>query len=351
MMYDIQILVPFCRKFGHRIEDFKKYGIFNTKGRRVLVTALTSNYEEIDGLKEGWHEGVEVVVKQNVDPNHTSNIYRFYAELKAEDLNSKWLMRVDDDSCTDVGRLLDNLELFYEWEDRFYLGDLCSFESPLSAGEIHVYHEYKHLLGAFEKIAPFLKNEIECGIISHGGMLHMLNNENCMRLIRQRAELKGGFGDCVTAIGAATSKLYALQCPFISHLPLINEFSAFGGRLNHIHMISRENEGENFHNRCGKIQYEALIRAIEGTKTEMETSLWNKKFIMETERELTMYEFLPNNILKVKFDNNRYIWTEQDGAIHIFCDAINVFRKFHPEGSSLVGLGDGGEKIILKPVA
>lgn len=344
-------MVPFCNKFVHRIGDFKKYGLFNTKGRKVLVTALTSNYEEIDGLTEGWHDGVEVVVKQNANPSHISNIYRFYAELKAQGLNSKWIMRVDDDSCTDVGGLLDNLELFYDWEDKFYIGDLARFENALVVGEMHVFPEYKHLLGDFEKMAPMLKNEVECGIISHGGMVHMLNNEKCMRLIRQRAELRGGFGDCVTALAATISKLHPIQCPFISHLPLVSEFSVFGGHLNHIHMISRETEGENFQHRCGRIQYEALIRAIEGKTTQMEKDFCGKKFIMETDRELTLYEFLDDRIMRIKFDNRKYVWMEHGGEIHIFCDPLEVFRSLRPEGSSLTGVNHEGEKIVLRPVA
>ena len=352
MKYDIEILVPVCRRFRHRIEDFKRYGLINIGGVRVLVTIISSN-EDMDGLEDGWPEGVEARVKKYRLSDHVSNIYKFYAEMKPEDMDFKWLMRVDDDSCTDVAGLYDRLEKLYGWEGKFYLGDLNRFSFALEGDEGRLYRDYKHLLGDFEDTAKWMRNEIECGLISRGGMEHMLASERCMNLIRQRAELRGGYGDCVIAIAAALSKLYPVQCPFISHLPKINEFSAFGGHINHIHMIARQCEGHNFqeNSRCGGAQYDALTRHIDGNTTEMEDLLEGKRFLMETDKHLTVYEFNAGKMAKIKFDDNSYIWTEYEGSIQMFCNSNEIHRTLNmDESGNLFGKGDDGEEIFLRPI-
>lgn len=352
MEYDIEIIVPLCVRLADRLEDFKKYGIFNTSGRKVLVTAILSNDEEIEGLNEGWHDGVDLRIRKNKCPDYVSNLYKFYADLKPEELKSRWIMRIDDDSCNDIGGLIENLDMFYDWEDKCYLGDLDCFSRVLHGNEKEVYPEYKHMLGDLEGLSLLLKNEVECGIISYEGILHMLRNKKCMNLIRQRSELRGGYGDCVIALAAALCKFHPVQCPFISHLPLINEFSIFGGRLNHIHMVSRKKNGENFHDweRCGEVQYHALTKSIEGTMGEEEKKICGKRMIMETENELRLYEFKEDRTLKIKFDERKYIWVEHEGFIKAFHDPREVEISFKNEGSSLMGEQRDGRKIELKPI-
>lgn len=349
MEYDIEIIVPLCVKLADRIEDFKKYGIFNTSGRRVLVTAVLSDDEEIEGLEDGWREGVELRTRRNKCPDHVSNLYRFYADLRPEDLKSRWIMRIDDDSCNDIGGLMENLDMLYDWEDKCYLGDLNDFSCAISSKEGEVYPEYRHMLGKMGGISRLLKNEVECGIISRAGILHMLKNKKCMNLIRQRSELRGGYTDCVVALAAAMCKLHPVQCPFISHLPKINEFSIFGGNLNHIHMVSRQQKGENFQDweRCGDVQYHALMKSIDGEMSDNEKRISGKRMLMETENELRTYEFHEDRTLKIKFDERKYIWVEHEGLIKIFCDPREVEMSFKNKDSGLVGEHRDGRKIEL----
>jgi hypothetical protein len=352
MEYDIEIIVPFCIKLADRIEDFKKYGIFNTSGRKVLVTAVLSNNEEIEGLEGGWHEGVDFRIRKNKCPDHVSNLYKFYADLKPEELKSRWIMRIDDDSCNDISGLIENLDMLYDWEDKCYLGDLDYLSRALYRNEKEAYLEYKHMLGNLERVSYLLKNEIECGIISHKGIMHMLKNTKCMNLIRQRSELRGGYGDCVLALAAALCKFHPVHCPFLSHLPLINEFSLFGGHRNHIHMISRKKKGENFqdHERCGEVQYCAITKSIDGIMSDNEKRISGKRMLMETDNELRVYEFKEDRSLKIKFDERKYIWVEHEGLIKVFRDPREIEISFKNEGSILVGEQRDGKKIELKPI-
>lgn len=353
MKYDIEMVIPVCLKLKKRTEDFKKYGIINTSGKKVLVTLIASNDEEIEGLGEGWPEGVDVRVRKNKCPDHVSNLYRFYVDLTHEDLNSRWIMRLDDDSCNEVGGLIDDLDSMYDWEDKFYLGDLNNFECALHAGESHVFPEYKHLLGDLASLAPSLKNETECGIVSHGAMKHVLSNKKSMALLRQRAELRGGFGDCVFALAAALAKLYPIQCPVISHLPRINDFSLFGGHLKHIHMVSRNREGENFgsNSRCAAAQYDAIVKSIDGGFTEKEKIFLEKRYLMENEREISVWEFKPNRTVKMKFDERNYVWNEFDGKIRVFDDAVDIRMSLAVDDSGcVVGENQDGDKFVFKAI-
>lgn len=349
MNFDMEILVPVCRKLSRRTEDFKKYGLINTKGVRVLVTAISSN-EDIDGLAEGWPEGVSVRVKKYESFDYVSNMYRFYAEMKSEDMDFKWIMRVDDDSCTDLGGLYERLENFYDWKEKFYLGDLSDFSEALNGGEGQVFPDYSHLLGEFKSVAKWMKNEVECGIISRAGMEHILNNDKCMNLIAQRAELRGGYTDCTIAIAAAISKFHPTQCPFVSCFPKVNEFSLFGGHINHIHMVSRTDDGYNFRGgvRCGKVQYDALIKKIEGRMTDLENLISGKKFLMETDSELIVYNFKPDRTVEIKFNETIYIWTEYEGSIFVFSEPNIIYKSFLVSDSGNLTLVEQDGKIPLK---
>jgi hypothetical protein len=241
----------------------------------------------------------------------------------------------------------------YDWGDKFYLGDLNNFELALNAGECHVFPDYKHLLGDLAGIAPFLKNEVECGIVSHGAIKHVLSNQKAMGLLRQRAELRGGFGDTVFALAAALAKLYPINCPFVSHRPLINEFSLFGGRFKHIHMVSRKREGENFdqYSRCGAAQYDAIVKSVDGGFTEKEKIFLEKRYLMENEREISIWEFRPNRTVKMKFDERNYIWNEFDGKIRVFDDAVDIKMSLAIDDSgTVVGENQDGNKFVFKAI-
>lgn len=345
MYHDLEVVVPVCRRFIGRIEDFKKYGLVNVADRNVLVTLITSD-EEIDGLTEGWGVGVKARIQGSNSSDHVTNLYRYYARLRTDNIKARWLMRLDDDSCTDVDGLVGNLDEFYDWQDRFYLGDLNDYTWAIHANESEPFRDYKHLLGNYEKILWALKNETECGVISHGGLVHMLNNERSSALIKKRAELGGGYGDCVTAVAAAMAKMYPIQCPFITHLPLMGEFSLFGGGVrNHIHLVSRDCSGENFDNRAAPECFRVITKAIDNNPTENEKLLFGKRFLLESHDFLQLYEFRSNYSLKVKFEEQMFQWMEDDGVIKVLCGpgVVNRF-EMKPDGSLV-----DGER-ILQPV-
>jgi hypothetical protein len=227
---------------------------------------------------------------------------------------------------------------------------LATFENSAFGGrEFKLKSLYEKTFG---EIFFKLHHEVEMSLISHTGMRHMQSCTASKNFLEERCGLPGGATDVALAYAATLAKMPPINFPFSSYLPLLNQFVTFGGHLSHIHLVSRVREGDNFpeRDRCGKIQYEALTRAIDGEMNEVERRICGK-FIMETDNELRLYEFYPNRTARIKFDCMKYLWLEHEGKIHIFCDSrdIRVALELQEDGS-LKGEIDDGREILLRPL-
>lgn len=324
-MYDMEVLVPMCGRFRQRIEDFKRYGLVNAADRKVLVSLVLSN-EDIEDIGSGWPDGFEVEVLRNESPNHVSNLYRFYTEIDPSSPRARWLVRLDDDSCTDIDGLLSNLDRFYDHGQPFYLGELNDFRAARCGGEHTPFEHYRGLLGPFEPIVDLMKNEIECGIMSSAAVSKMLNNDKSRRLLHKRVHLDGGFGDCVVALASAMAGVWPISCPFVTHLPLIHEFSLFGGVRNHIHQVARVPEGENFWGRCSPESYRVLVKRIENDPSEIERSVFGKRLLVENESCVKIIELKDNYTARIKLEHKSFNWYESKGELLVLDETEVIHR-------------------------
>lgn len=325
-MFDMEVLAPVCGRFRQRIDDFKRYGLVNLGGRSVLLNLVVSN-ERIEGLESGWPEGVEAKVLNNESPNHIANLYRFYTQLDPSVTRARWLVRLDDDSCTDVDGLLSNLDRFYDWEAPFYLGDLNKFHAARCGGEHVPFEHYRSLLGEFEPIVDLMQNEVECGIMSAAAVSKVMGNERSRLLLHKRASLEGGFGDCVVALASAMAGVWPIDCPFLTHQPLIHEFSLFGGPRNHIHQISRVPEGENFWGRASPECFTLLTKRVDDDPSELERSLAGRRFLMEAPDAVRIVEFMDGYVARIKLEHRRFNWYESRGEV-LLIDATEIIHRF-----------------------
>lgn len=343
MDYDLNIVLPVCSKFRERLEDFKRYGIVNTGGRRVLLSLLLSN-ETLAGLQDGWNTGIETEVIHSEVPDHVSNLYRFFATM---DVRARWTMRVDDDSCTDVDGLLNNLDKFYDPDAESYLGtSLKDFGNLIHSREGELYPQYSHLLGDYKIISKRMKVEMECCVVSHAAMKRIRSNKPSMDLLRGRSRFYGGYGDCVLAISSAMAKVFPVDCPFLTHLPLVDEFSVAGGALNHIHLVSRVRSGENFHSwdRASPENYILLTKIVDDNPSPLEKSVGGSRFLFEDQTSLRTYDF-ERHRLKIKFEERDRMWMEHEGKIVVLLGNEVVHRFEVMEDNSL---SDGN--ITLKKI-
>jgi hypothetical protein len=334
-MFDLDVIVPVCGKFLQRIEDFKRYGLVNRRDRSVRVNLIVSG-EKIEGLDSGWDSGFDIRVFENASKEYVANIYGHYLSIDTSSVDFRWLIRLDDDSSTDVDGLVSNLDLFYDHEKAFHLGDINDFRDALSGQEGEIFNEYKSLMGDHEGIAPFLKNEIECGVMSKGAVERILSPGCASRLlVEKRASLAGGYGDCVMALASAMSKVYPIACPFITHRPLIHEFSLLGGVRNHIHQVSRSKERENLWECSSAENFALLTKVVDNDPTDFERSLFGKRLLIESEDFIKIIELMEGYKARVKFEEGRSHWLEHAGEVLIMKFDEVVYRIKIDESGSL----------------
>lgn len=348
MIYDIEIFVPVCQKYKQRIEDLKKYGIVNIKNRKVLVSLLVEKNDEIENLETGWHQGVDVNVVR-LGGNYITNVFNFFLNIDYENPRSRWVMKIDDDSATDIDGLIYNLDLFYDCNKAFYLAaDLKIFDG--GGPEPTVFYEYCEFMFIYKDIHRSLQHEMEACVWTIPAIKTMLSDERSRTLLKKRSEIEGGATDVCFAFASALAKQYPINCPFLTYLPKINEFSLITSNnnsgtsaKNHIHLISRKGEGENFaiHNRPS-YSFLFLTKIIENKKNSIEEKLFNKRYVAETDHEVTIYKFNENFTLNIKNNNQSWLWfaREENGKkeIVLFDNYSNLHFLEINENGTLKGV-------------
>lgn len=329
-MFDLDVIIPVCNKFAHRLEDFKKYGILNPKGRSIRINAIESG-ERVEGVDRGWRGDFEVRVVHNDSPEYVANLYRFYLSLDPANVECRWLIRLDDDSCTDIDGLLTNLDKFYGSDGEFYLGNLHTVQNALNGYEGMLYSDYKSLLGDYEPFGNLLKTEIECGVMSRGAIRRVLSNEASRRLIEKRSSMSGGYGDCVVALACTMAGVWPVDCPFITHRPLLQDFSLLGGVRNHIHMISRADIAENFMHRASPEMFTLLTKVADGSPNELERSMFGKRLLCEGSERIHVVVFEQGYKAEVKLDRRKFNWYA-DGDEVVVIEGENVFLRLKSDG-------------------
>lgn len=340
-MFDLDVIVPLCGKFLQRLDDFKRYGLVNQGGRRVRVNVVLSG-ERIEGLADGWRGDFTVRVVENESKEYVANLYRYYLSVDPATPDFRWLIRLDDDSCTDVDGLVSNLDRFYGHDGPMYLGDLHPLQNALNGFEGSVYQEYKHLLGEMEPFGNLLMTEVECGVMNAAAVSKVMSHDPSRRLLEKRASLAGGYGDCVVGLAANLAGVRPMNCPFITHQPLVRDFSLLGGVRNHVHMVARQPEGENFWTRAPKEIFTLLTKAIDATPTDTEKKLVGRRILVEGENSIRIFEFKENHRAGLKLDHRRLNWYESDGEV-VVLDGDSVMERMkvasdgslHQDGSSV----------------
>lgn len=342
MSFDLEVVVPVSNKYRDRINYFKKYGLVNIKERKILLNLLVSN-ERIKDLETGWHPNITVKVVDEGSCDFVQNVFRFFCKINPSNINSRWLAKIDDDSCTDVDGLVQNLDRFYDHEENYYLAASLSRFIHMGIGGPEGGAFYRYANHFDRTTRDILTHEVECCILSQKALKTISSNDLARDFLRVRAGIEGGATDCALSFAAILAKVHPLNCFFITHEPLVAEFSMFrDGIRNHIHCIGLE--GENFFEdqRCDSYWLYLLRRVIEGEKTEIENSLANKRFLLENDREILIFEFAEDFVLRVKFEDFPRRWFEKDGVIYALGNGETLKLRIDENGNLF------NENMVLK---
>lgn len=239
-MYDMEIVMPVCgkpKRFLTRLNAFKQYGILNLQDYKIRMVLLYGN-QNIPHIGSNWPCDVKLV---SHDLNHPApKIYSYFASLKpGYEKEARWFFKVDDDSLTNVGGLLDQLDDEYDHIHPYYL---------LVDAIQDLWEPYKLLLRQLEvhdKFFPPRKHgkwtylhEWEGCIVSQAALGKMVRCEVGQGYLESCGKVNGGYGDHALAIAARLSGVHPMDVPFMTKDPAIGDFSIFGGRHHHIHYIA-----------------------------------------------------------------------------------------------------------------
>ena len=247
-LYDLEILLPVhpTGRWLQRIEAFRRFGLLGGEQLRVRLVLLCGTHELDPALRDpdAW-PGIESVAVVNGTSDHPApKIYDYYANVLPEQgLLARWYLRVDDDSLTDIRRLINHLDYTFYWRDSLHLAGTINTDTQNAyiavlrelrgdrflqgAGHCQLFHEWEH------------------SVTSHGAMRRILAHRMAREFLRRVALIPGGYGDHCLSYAARICGIPLSQVPFLTAHCQLDNFAMFapsGNGFFHIHYLSPDNK-------------------------------------------------------------------------------------------------------------
>jgi len=318
-MTTFEINVPIENKnetIKTRIADFKKYGFQNIKDHRIKLYLLASKDNEKSDLCDGWPDGVEPIFVRTPYHHVAQRVFYYYSSVIEPD-RADWYIRLDEDSMTDIDGLAKILEARYDHLRDYHLAghvhyDPCDLDKNL-LGLLGFADWYRH--------GDNPGHEVEVSVTSNTAIQKFASNPLCKRYLEMRQEFAEGYGDQAFCHALRMCKIYSLHTKFLIHDPDIYNFSVFGGFLNHIHHISRDNTPR-------------MLEWFDVFTKETDESVLNKVFFLGFEGEKKLVKFFADNCV-CNFSGKRNetvgLWCVKDDKIlmysHMQKDKIICLEK------------------------
>jgi hypothetical protein len=200
---------------------------------------------------------------------------RFLSFLKDSEIDSKWIMQVDDDSSTDIDKTFELLEQFYEHQDSMILmGGRNTDLEPSQQNIVRIMKVENFFFGSKNissfDTTPYFVHAWEPSIVSMAGAKKIKEWDRLNEYYELCMKYRPGFGDQTPYVAAKIAKVPIVECLFMSPFNKSADYSATkkGGRYSHIHYITDKWPGfEDFKNRM-KIA-KKIIPSGEGTKEDI----------------------------------------------------------------------------------
>lgn len=256
-MYDLILCVLTSQK-SKRLPIFQKIGYKKSSKYKTKIVYLvdTDDKPEYLGEDSDWYNCFG-----GVGPSYSC---RFIEYLKNTYDEAKWIMQVDDDSCTDLDKTIDLLNYFYDYEDPvvltgsffFFLGmpryidrsknlDPC-FSTMIEPKMQKVIKdmEIENIFTGLDdlnkyNIMPTMVRGWEHSVFSCGSVNKIKKYNRLQEFVLRCAKLNLDFGDQAPFVLSKLAKIPISSCFFLSSSPSIEEYSAINkqGRFSHIHHI------------------------------------------------------------------------------------------------------------------
>ena len=242
-MYDLIVCVLGSSKNEERLKQFLEIGINNLNKYKTKTVYLSGEFDvKPCFISEEW---------KNIKSPLSS---RFLSYLKNEDIQSRWILQVDDDSCTDIDRTLDIIDKFYDWQDPVVItGSSIFFINGKPHGAFYMEDSLQKIaaemnlqdlflgtnnLNNFE-IIPRFKHAWEQSMLSFSAVNKIKKSEKINDFLNLCETYHPQYTDQVPYFAAKLCKIPIDECFIFCPLPVAEEYTAINktGRYTHIHHV------------------------------------------------------------------------------------------------------------------
>jgi hypothetical protein len=236
-MYEAEFVIPInntIEKYRQRLLDFKRIGLMNIPpNKKIKVVLLAQKGTVSPKVTRGWPANCDVMTQECGNDFHVFKLCNYY--LKLQDLDSKWYCTVDDDSVTNVGGLLNSLS-DYSHQKKVYLSTPYYYNDSGKTLEIRILEG----LGLLGRLKGKWDHDWESHFISRAAMKEILARPANKKYIRMRKQILDGYTDQFMSYAAKIAGITPIEAYFSSSQSEVDNFSLFGGKLDHIHYVAHD---------------------------------------------------------------------------------------------------------------
>lgn len=337
--YDATIFLPIHVANKKRIRQFNEIGILNCNSRKILLCFLTGteikSQEEIEKLFPKYHENSNINLRYlDYRLDHpAAKVYNFYLKKELYE-NSKWIVKIDDDTSTDIEDMM-NFLLCHDQEKEYM------FISKWSDGDVEITKELLVKYGLYEKI-EFCRNpngsSIETRLNKKDNLYHeheilicsnAVINKVCgvhEDIIKERSTIAEGFTDQLFFNLCKIERIYGVPHRLISSEEDVSAY--LSRRIFHTHNIRPEIEKIEIikdHIKSKEKTRESIFNGIEYLLTMKKKDLIKNEVIEVNTYFLKLGE--KGNIISehVPFK----FWREEDNKLQFLNEQFKIIIEYN----------------------
>jgi hypothetical protein len=328
--YDITLCTVACtkkEKYANRLKEYiDSYG-FKLKNNNIKVkfVFLVEDEPRPNFIRKNdiWFNCPDIPFSM-----------RWIKYLKETEIDSKWVMQVDDDSSTDLDKTIEILNQCYDADDSVMLmgGRNTDLESTqqriLRIMKAENFFYESEDITKFDGI-PYFIHAWEPSIISKSGIKKIKNWNRLEEYYKLCKTHKPTFTDQAPYVLARLAKVPIAEATFLCPFEWASMYSGINkqGRYCHIHYVT---EKWNYFNNFKIAMKENIsFNNEEETKKYLTNGASSYKYENQEDLSNTMWKFLGNGKLYgmmrlnkdgsigVYSNDNEKYWEFKDGSIHI----------------------------------
>lgn len=319
--YDLEFIIPVCfkPKYLERFRYFAKKGILNIKNHKILINFLVGQEQMPDDFYS-FPDNVEVRIIKSELNHETSKLYDFYYNYKNFN-QSKWIVRIDDDSFTNVDGLIKKLEIINPNREYYFIGQHTTGSMKVTI-DILAKHNLLHKLYDHE-------HEVEIAVISNEAYKNTI--ENYREILKERSKIEAGYTDQLFCLLAKTLGIFPINMRFLTASPMIDRF--IREQLVHIHGIS-------YDKKCGNL-FDIFWNII---NLENNKEICKYDFILVDNNKVLSIKLLEKGLVICNDRTKFHYWNFNNGSLTLYSaqgHKIHEFVNFNMEVKNFDFLQDG----------